>query len=51
LDEVERDWQKPLSEEKIARLVEEFAKAKAQLEEIWGYRGPPPWVVNRRGDA
>lgn len=41
-----REWQKPLSEEKIAWLVEQFAIAKLKIEEVWGphYR---PWRAVR----
>lgn len=44
-----RDWQKPLSEEKIAMLVDQFAKAKARIEEIWGHRRRP-WISYRQDD-
>jgi hypothetical protein len=36
MSEAPRAWQQPLSEEKIALLVDQFAKAKARIEEIWG---------------
>lgn len=39
-------WQEPLSEEKIAWLVDQFAKAKQRIEEIYG-TPTKPWTRNR----
>lgn len=41
-----REWQKPLDDAKIAWLVEQFAIAKAKIENVWGPRYKP-WRVVR----
>lgn len=42
------EWSKPLSEEKIAWLVEQFAIAKDRIDRLWGPFQPKPWQANRR---
>jgi hypothetical protein len=44
-----RDWQKPLSEEKILELSILFAAHKAHIETFWGVRRKP-WS-NRVSEA
>ena len=42
-----RPWQRPLSEEQIAMLQEQFAKAQKKIESFWG-NPLKPWAGNRR---
>lgn len=44
-----REWQKPLSEEKIALLQEQFERARIRIEAMWGAPGRPWRAV--RADA
>lgn len=41
-----REWQQPLSEEKIAWLQEQFEKYRIKIEAMWGSPGKP-WRVVR----
>jgi hypothetical protein len=41
-----RQWQQPLSEEKIAMLQEQFELARIRIEAIWGSPGRP-WAEVR----
>lgn len=43
---VMREWQKPLSEEKIAWLIEQFELARKRIEDVWPTY-VPPWRRNR----
>jgi hypothetical protein len=40
-------WDKPLNEEQIAWLQEQFEIAKQRIENVWGGQ-PQPWKQNRR---
>jgi hypothetical protein len=41
-----RDWQKPLNEDQITWLVEQFDIAKRRIELFWGPT-VKPWTENR----
>ena len=40
-------WDKPLNEEQIAWLQEQFELAKQRIENVWGGQ-PQPWRQTRR---
>lgn len=46
MPEEPREWQKPLTEEKILALTEQFSAAKARIEAMWGVAWKP-WANNR----
>lgn len=46
-----RDWQKPLNEDQIAWLVEQFAIAKLKVETIWGTETRPWRVVREEAES
>lgn len=45
-----RRWQRPLSQEQIAVLAQQFAAAKEKIDAMWGPR-LKPWHARRDGDA
>lgn len=42
-----RQWQEPLTEDKILWLQQQFALHKARIEAVWGVHRTP-WTENRR---